>query len=698
METACSHPVFLALEAIGRELGIKIKPHPEMLRRAAVADPVTAICEASGVRMRRILLKNSWWKDESGPLLVFRKQDSRPLALLSRPRRSFDYYDPVEERKGRLTKEVAGFIASSGYVLYRPFPVKKIGFGDLLKFGLHASMGDILTILSMGIATGILGMSIPFGTGVIFDRIVPHADRSQLMQLSLLLAAVVLVTSMFSFVNGIATVRLQGKLNLSLQAAIWDRLLSLPTSFFRKYSTGDLAQRSLGIARIQETIMGSALTAMLMGIFSVFDLGLLFYYSFSLALMAIGFVAIAFMVAVICGFFEIRSQREVVKLQNKLSSTLLQFIQGVAKLRIASAERRAFLVWARDFFRQKKIAIQARWMAQALVIFNASFPVISLAGIFYYYQTRMPHDGPGHLLAGEFLAFLIAFTQFLLNMVIFSSTLVAILRIVPLYEETRPILTTLPEIKEARKNPGKLTGAIEISHVSFNYDAEVPLALRDVCLKIEPGQFIALVGASGSGKSTLFRLLLGFEKPVSGKILYDGQDLSILDIQEVRRQLGVVLQSSWPMAGSILHNIIGSSLLTLQDAWEAAQLAGIDVDIKALPMGMDTHLSDGGGNISDGQRQRLMIARALVGKPNIILLDEATSALDNHTAAVVRRNLEKLHATRIVIAHRLSTVKNADLICVLHQGEMVEMGCYEQLMQKDGYFRALMHRQLIYEM
>jgi NHLM bacteriocin system ABC transporter ATP-binding protein len=656
---------------------------------------VTAICEASGVRMRRISLKNSWWKDESGPLLVFRKQDSRPLALLSRPRRGFDYYDPVEERKRPLTKEVADSIASSGYVLYRPFPVKKISLGDLLKFGLHASMGDILTILAMGIATGILGMIIPFGTGLVFDHIVPRADRSQLMQLSLFLAAVVVVTSMFSFVNGIATVRLQGKLSLSLQAAIWDRLLSLPTSFFRKYSTGDLAQRSLGIARIQETIMGSALTAMLMGIFSIFNLGLLFYYSSSLALMAIGFVAAAFIVTVICGFFEIRSEREVVKLQNKLSGTLLQFIQGVAKLRIAFAERRAFLVWGRDFFRQKKIAIRARWMAQALVIFDAGFPVISLAGIFYYYQIRMPHDGPGHLLSGELLAFIIAFTQFLMNMLIFSSTFVAILRIVPLYEQTRPILTTPPEIKETRKNPGKLTGAIEISHASFNYDAGSPFVLRDVCLKIEPGQFIALVGASGSGKSTLFRLLLGFEKPESGKILYDGQDLSILDIQEVRRQLGVVLQSSRPMAGSILHNIIGSSPLTLQDAWDAAELAGIDADIRALPMGMHTHLSDGGRNISDGQRQRLMIARALVGKPNIILFDEATSALDNHTAAVVRRSLEKLHATRIVIAHRLSTVKNADVICVLHRGEMIEMGCYEQLMQKDGYFRELMRRQFI---
>ena len=213
-------------------------------------------------------------------------------------------------------------------------------------------------------------------------------------------------------------------------------------------------------------------------------------------------------------------------------------------------------------------------------------------------------------------------------------------------------------------------------------------------MKINAGEFVAIVGPSGCGKSTLFRLLLGFEQPEAGSIFYDAQDLKGLDLNSVRRQIGVVLQNSTLFRGDVFANIIGSKPLTLDDAWEAARLAGLDNDLRQMPMGMHTVITDGGGGLSGGQRQRLMIARAIVSKPRILLFDEATSALDNNTQAIVSRSLEGLKATRIVIAHRLSTVQNADRIYVFDEGNVVQSGTFTELIQQDGLFAALAKRQL----
>jgi len=280
-------------------------------------------------------------------------------------------------------------------------------------------------------------------------------------------------------------------------------------------------------------------------------------------------------------------------------------------------------------------------------------------------------------------------------MVALSDALIGVNLIIPLYQRLRPILETLPEDDTSKINPRALTGSIEVSHVSFRYREDGPLVLKDVSFEIKEGDYVALVGTSGCGKSTLFRILLGFEKPETGEIYYDGQDLAKLDIRAVRRQLGVVLQNGQLMTGNILSNIIGTNhRLTIEDAWEAARMAGIEEDIREMPMGMFTIISEGAGTISGGQKQRLMIARAIVNKPRIIFFDEATSALDNKTQAIVSQSLEKLQATRVVIAHRLSTIMNCNRILVMNQGRIVEQGTYEELMAKQGVFADLAKRQL----
>jgi ABC-type bacteriocin/lantibiotic exporter with double-glycine peptidase domain len=327
-------------------------------------------------------------------------------------------------------------------------------------------------------------------------------------------------------------------------------------------------------------------------------------------------------------------------------------------------------------------------------VFSTSFPVVA-TGVLFYGIATLSRGADATMSTGEFLAFYSAFGQFLGAVLGISAVVVNLMQVVPLYERAAPLLTTLPESAGGRGDPGELTGGIELAHVAFRYSADSPLVLRDLSLTIRPREFVAIVGPSGSGKSTMLRLLLGFETPESGSVYLDGKNLAGLDLENVRRQMGVVLQHGKLMIGDIFTNIVGSAPLTLDDAWDAAAMAGLDQDIQAMPMGMHTIVSEGGSDLSGGQRQRLMIARAIVGRPRILLFDEATSALDNRTQATVSQALERLDATRIVIAHRLSTVMRADRIIVIDKGALVQSGTYEELLREGGMFGELASRQLV---
>ena len=295
---------------------------------------------------------------------------------------------------------------------------------------------------------------------------------------------------------------------------------------------------------------------------------------------------------------------------------------------------------------------------------------------------------------GAFMAFICAFNQFLRDCLKMSMALITSLNIITLYERVKPILEEVPESSEHSTDPGELVGDIEMNSISFRYHEEQPLVLNDVSFKINQGEMVAFVGTSGSGKSTIMRLLLGFESPEAGSIYYDNDAYDSMNKDLVRRQIGVVLQSGALMSGSIYKNIVGNSELTLEDAWEAARMAGMEEDIKNMPMEMHTVISEGAGTFSGGQRQRLMIARAIAHKPRLLFMDEATSALDNRTQNIVSESLDKLQATRIVIAHRLSTVRNADRIYVLDKGTIVESGSYDELMDQNGIFSSLAKRQI----
>ena len=688
-EMDLASPLLRAADAVAKASGIRIRAP----RGTDGAESVEAIARASGIRARRVALKGEWWREQSGPLLVFRDEDNRPAAVLPAWSGRYRIWDPVEESTSRLDRKRATTLGSFAWIFYRPFPPRKLGVWDLLVFGMRGAASDLTSILAMGIASGVLATLLPIAVGVTFDSIIPGADRSGLLAVSVFLAVAAMASALFELTRNFAVLRLEGRMDAAMQAAVWDRLLGLPVPFFRDYTAGDLAMRSLAISQIRELLTGSTLESIFSGIFSAFSFVLMFYYSWRLALLATALTAIAFLVPVGVGILQVRRLREMSEVQGRISGMVLQFVTGIAKLRVTGKELRAFTVWAREFTRQKLQATAARRLSNGLAVFMAVFPLLCSGAIFYC-NSLLVADGVVSLTTGAFLAFHAAFFQFLASALALSSAAVSVLEIVPMFERARPILETLPESSAGKGEPGQLTGNIEVTHAFFRYRPDSPLVLRDLSLHARPGEFIALVGASGCGKSTLFRLLLGFERLDSGAIHFDGQDLAGMNLQAVRRQMGVVLQQGQLQTGNVFENIAGARLLTMDDAWEAARLAGLDEDIRALPMGMHTVISEGGGGLSGGQRQRLMIARAIASRPRVLLFDEATSALDNQTQAIVSRSLESLEATRIVIAHRLSTIVKADRIFVLDAGRVVQSGSYAELMAQEGLFAKLAQRQL----
>lgn len=679
-----------ALREIAQCYRLPFEKEPELLRNRElpVQERLKEFAASAGWRIRRIELTQDCYKQSARPVLAFRREDDSPVILYLSANGS-SYRDPARgNRKYPLDRKSAPLFAEEAYCFYEPFPPGKKTKKTLLKFVFATAKPVLALIVAAGLISSLIGLVMPVATRYITGEIIPTANLPELWQLMFLLIVLTACEIGLNVVPSLVMMLFSAQQYERFQAAMYDHVLRIPVKTFRMCDSGDMTQRILGASQIQAAVFGIISQQFLSSLFSLVSLAMMFYYSPLLGVMGLVMVLIYASVFFLLSRINLHPLAVQAAAVGRMSGLMKQFFDGMAKIRAAGAEQQILSRFTDDFsemVRQNYI-ISRNGAYQS--VFSTIFPMLisvlfyALAGGFLDKNLSLP----------VFLAFMAAFQSFQGGLMGFAGGCWSLLAIKPELDRIMPILDAEPEDGGERRNPGKLDGKVEVSHLNFRYSPDAPPVLKDVSFHAEPGEFIAIVGPSGAGKSSLVRLLLGFEQPEAGAVYYSGKDLANLELRSVRRQMGVILQNSKILPGSILENIITGTEYTTQDAWRALELAAFDQDVENMPMGIHTLVTP--ETISGGQQQRILIARALVGAPSVVVMDESTSALDNLSQKIVKENMEKLHTTRIVIAHRLSTIIRADRIYVLDKGEVVQQGTYAELSAKEGLFKRLAERQL----
>ena len=684
------------LERIGRHEGISFRASTQAQRRASSSEDTTleGILNASGVRFRRVALRNNqrWWLSDSGAMLASYKQDGAPVALIPGASGRYRMADPHTSRSVPVNAQRAALLDGTAYFFYCPLPDERTSnAASLLGMVFNRVWSDLARLVGAGILSGLAMLAPAVFLGAIASQVLPSGDLSALVMLTAAMALGGLVLGLAQMMKGTALMRLEGRAAARISAALWDRMLVLPSSFFRRFTVGDLGSRALGFQRLRDRVAGVVAGSLLTLIFLLPASALMLVYDSALGGLGLGLGVASLAVTLYIGVRQLPHHRRLLAASRRLTGVLLQLINGVAKLRVAGAEESGFAMWAAHYREQKQTEMKLGSLNEHLIAFVSATPYFAVAGLFAVALERSEQGLP----VGSFLAIYAAFMIFYGAVVQFGLSFSAIAAILPSVEQAEPILAERPRRSIADAPVLELKGELRIDHVTFRYTENGPLVLQDVSLYARPGEFIALVGESGSGKSTLLRLALGLESPLSGAVYYDGHDLERLNRHALRNGVGTVVQDASLRPQTVLDNIIGTGNdLTVEDAWRAARLASVDQDLEAMPMGMYTITSEGSTAFSGGQAQRIMLAGALVRNPRVILLDEATNWLDNETQSRVMERIEELSVTRIVSAHRLSTVRRADRIYVLRNGQVIQQGSFDELMAEQGAFRDMALRQM----
>ena len=542
-------------------------------------------------------------------------------------------------------------------------------------------------IVAITLFATLVGMITPKITKILFSDVL----ESKSLQLLLSVACFYVCTSLsLLLIRGIKSLlmnRVSIQMDVSVQAATMARVLSLPPNFFKNYSSGEITSRAQSVNSLCTTLVQTFLSTGLTSLFSLLYITQVFVYAKELVVPALCVTIATLVFSVVSSLVQMKISEKQMELSGKMSGLTYQIITGVQKIKLSGSEKRVFARWLNHYSEEAKLT----YNPPKFLLFNGVISTaISLVGtiVMYFFAVQ------SNVSVADYTAFNSAYGMLSGALMSVAGIALTAARIKPVFEMAKPIMNAEPEISEGKQTVTKISGGIELSHVSFRYDVNSPLVVDDLSLKIKPGQYVAVVGKTGCGKSTLLRLLLGFEKPQKGAIYYDGKDLETLDLRSLRKKIGVVTQNGKLFQGDIYSNIVISApYLSVDDAWKAAEVADIAEDIRKMPMGMHTIISEGAGGISGGQKQRLMIARAVAPNPKVLMFDEATSALDNITQKKVSEALDGLKCTRIVIAHRLSTIKQCDRIIVLDGGKIAEDGTYDELLAKKGYFYELVERQ-----
>lgn len=641
-----------------------------------------------GIMRRTVTLSKGWYKDAVGAMLGVFKEGGGVAALIPTGLSGYSYTDPETGKRVKINRKNQELFEEEAIAFYKPLPLKKLGIPDLMKYIFETlSPSDFVLAGISALAITLIGMITPKLNSLLFSTVIEDGSMRLLLAITVFMICVTLSSMLISGVKQLIMARINTKMEISVEAATMSRLLSLPAEFFKNYGSGELSSRAQCINSLCDMLVSALLSTGLTSVFSLAYISQIFVYAPALVVpsLIITLVTVAF--SVISAFVQMNISKRRMELSSKENGMSYALISGVQKIKLSGSEKRAFARWGNLYAEQARLSYDPPAFIKLNGVISTA---ISLAGTIAMYCFAVSSG----VSVADYYAFNAAYGMVSGAFMSLSGIALTAAQIKPVMEMVKPILAAVPEISEGKRVVTKLSGGIELNNVSFRYNDSMPLVVDDLSLKIRPGQYVAIVGATGCGKSTLMRLMLGFETPQKGAVYFDGKDISTIDLKSLRRNIGAVMQNGKLFSGDIFSNItISAPWLTMDDAWRAAELSGIAEDIRRMPMGMHTIISEGSGGISGGQRQRLMIARAIAPKPKILMFDEATSALDNITQKNISEALDGLKCTRIVIAHRLSTIKQCDRIIVLEKGKIIEDGKYDELIEKGGYFAELVARQ-----
>ncbi len=680
-----------ATDAIGEILRcFHVKPREVPDSITDMNETLEYLLRPHGIMRRNVTLEKGWYKDASGPMIGTRTDDGSVVALIPTGMTKYSFFDTKSGKRVFLNKKTEKLIDKEAIAFYKPFPSTKIGIPGLLRYIVeNLRPTDIALVVIGTIAVTLIGLLTPKLNEMLFSDVIASGSIKALLAIAVFMVCVSLSSLLLGTVKELLITRLTTRLSLSVEAATMMRILSLPANFFKNYSSGELANRSQYINMLVNQLLNIILTSGLTSVFSLVYITQIFAYAPSLVAPALIVIIGTVVVAAVSAVLQIRVSMRQMELASKESGMSYALISGIQKIKLSGAEKRAFARWGDMYSKGAKLLYDPPMLLKVNTVLTTA---ISLIGTIVIYFAAVQNG----VSVSEYYAFNTAYGMVSGAFISLAGIALSAAQIKPILEMAKPILEAEPEVAEEKQVVERLMGGIELNNITFSYNENMPNVLDGVSLKISPGQYVAIVGKTGCGKSTLMRIMLGFEKPQRGAVYYDGKDLERMDLKSLRRNIGTVMQAGKLFTGDIYSNIvITNPRLTLDEAWEAAEMAGFADDIRSMPMGMFTLISEGQGGISGGQRQRLLIARAIAPKPRILMFDEATSALDNITQKTVSDSLERLKCTRIVIAHRLSTIKQCDRIIVLDKGHIVEDGTYDELIAKNGFFAELVERQRV---
>ena len=652
-------------------------------------EQLTGILRPRGIMMRDILLTGEWWRECVGPLLGY-ANDGRLVALTpTKTGLGYQYRKQdgtIQEVSRREMKEE---LKPKAITFTKALPLRPLTLKDLIAFTWSVVSGpNALLLVVCALVVVLLGMFTPMANKLIFDTVIPTGDASDLHPITGLLIGATVGTLLLTLTRNLYIIRIQHIVELHVQNAVMARTFLLSPTFFSKNASGELTAKLQNVSTLCSLMNENIIGALLSAVLSIIYLVQVYIYGGKLLWPALGIIVAQALVLVLNYYRTVSLQHDYTERSARLSGLEYNLFAGIQKLKLTGSENRAFTRWLDHYSDAASIIYNPDFKVR---LYPALSAFLALGGTMLLFWSTLSNS----VNTSDYIAFSSAFGMITASLVQLNAELPSLAKIKPLLESVKPILEAVPEMEDKAPQVEDLFGGIEVSGVSFRYSDDGPLILDDLSLRIDPGEYVGIVGKSGCGKSTLMRLMLGFEKPLTGGIYYDNYDLAKVDKTSLRRKIGCCLQSGSLFTGDLFHNItITAPWATHEDAWDALRMACLEDDVRNMPMGLHTVVQEGGGGFSGGQKQRILIARALISKPDIIFFDEATSALDNISQKAVSDNLDELMCTRVVIAHRLSTIRHCDRIIVLDKGRIAEEGTFEELMENKGLFYEMAQRQL----